>query len=257
MTAITVPGKDTAVLVIGGGPVGLSLAIELARLGVATTLIEARDGTITTPKMNFVNVRSMEFVRRWGLTDEVRRAGHPEEFHPNVNWATAVTGYEIARLDFPAFLDEKTRFFSPAADCLVSQLWFDPILLAHARRQPNLTLHHRTRLESFRETQDGIEAQVVDLVAGTKRNITAAYIIGCDGASSPVREALGIGLDGVPSIQNNFHVFFNSTELLSIFDRTLGNAVLQPGRTERHLGAAHLDQLARVVAFLDAAAAAG
>jgi len=222
MATVTVPGKDTGVLVVGGGPVGLSLGIELARLGVATTLVEARDGRITTPKMNFVNVRSMEFVRRWGLTDEVRRAGHPEEFHPNVNWATAVTGYEIARLDFPPFLEEKTRFFSPAADCLVSQLWFDPILLAHARLQPNLTLHHRTRLESFCETADGIEAQVIDLASGAQRTITAAYIIGCDGAASPVRESLGIGLDGLPNIQKNFHVFFNSRELLAIFDRTLG-----------------------------------
>jgi 2-polyprenyl-6-methoxyphenol hydroxylase-like FAD-dependent oxidoreductase len=222
MSPITAPGKDTAVLVIGGGPVGQSLAIELARLGVATTLVEARDGSITTPKMNFVNVRSMEFVRRWGLTEEVRRAGHPEEFHPNENWATAVTGYEIARLDFPTVLEEKTRFFSPAADCLVSQLWFDPILLAHARRQPNLTLHHKTRLESFRETADGIEARLTSLVSGTSRTVTAAYIVGCDGASSPVREILAIGLDGLPNIQKNFHVFFNSRELLEIFDRTLG-----------------------------------
>jgi 2-polyprenyl-6-methoxyphenol hydroxylase-like FAD-dependent oxidoreductase len=217
-------GKDTGVLVVGGGPVGLSLAIELARLGIATTLVEARDGTINTPKMNFVNVRSMEFCRRWGLTDAVRRAGHPEDFHPNVMWATAVTGHEIARLDFPPFLEEKTRFVSPAADCLVSQLWFDPILLDHARHQPCLTLYHRTRLDSFRETADGIEAQITDLPSGRTRSITAAYIVGCDGASSPVRESLGIGLEGLPAIQNNFHVFFESAELLEIFARGLGQA---------------------------------
>ena len=211
-------------LVVGGGPVGLALAIELGRLGVATTLVEARDGTINTPKMNFVNVRSMEFCRRWGITEEVRAAGHPEAFHPNVLWTTSVTGHEIARLDFPPFLEEKTRYFSPAADCLVSQLWFDPILLAHARRQPSLRLHHRTRLESFRETADGIEAELTDLVSGRRQTITAAYLVGCDGAASPVREALGIALDGLPNIQNNFHVFFNSDELLSIFDRTLGQA---------------------------------
>ena len=217
-------GADTAVLVIGGGPVGLALAIELARLGVATTLIEARDGTINTPKMNFVNVRTMEFVRRWGLTDEVRRAGHPESFRPNVLWATAVTGYEIARLDFPPFLEEKTRFFSPAADCLVSQLWFDPILLAHARRQPGLTLRHRTRLDSFRDTGDAIEARITDLLSGRSETLSAAYIVGCDGAASTVRESLGIGLDGLPSIQNNFHVFFNSQELIEIFERRLGHS---------------------------------
>ncbi|MGH7034177.1 MAG: FAD-dependent monooxygenase [Stellaceae bacterium] len=217
-------GSDTAVLVVGGGPVGLALAIELARLGVATTLIEARDGTINTPKMNFVNVRTMEFCRRWGLTDEVRRAGHPEAFRPNVLWVTAVTAYEIARLDFPPFLEEKTRFFSPAADCLVSQLWFDPILLAHARRQPGLTLRHCTRLDSFRDTGDAIEARITDLVSGRTETITSAYIVGCDGASSMVRDSLDIGLDGLASIQNNFHVFFNSQQLIEIFERRLGHS---------------------------------
>ena len=118
-------------LAVGGGPVGLSIAIGLARLGVATTLIDARDGRITTPKMNFVNVRSMKFVRRWGLTQEVRCVGHSD--------GTAATSYEITRLDSAAFLDENTRFVSPAADYLVSQLSLDPIFLAHARKQPDLT----------------------------------------------------------------------------------------------------------------------
>jgi 2-polyprenyl-6-methoxyphenol hydroxylase-like FAD-dependent oxidoreductase len=224
MARFVAKGMDTAVLVVGGGPVGLALATELARLGVAATLVEARDGTINTPKMNFVNVRSMEFCRRWGLTDEVRRAGHPADFRPNVIWVTSVMGHEIARLNFPPFLEEKTRFFSPAADCLVSQLWFDPILLAHVRRQEALTLRYRTRLDAFRETADGIEASVTELDSGRRDTITAAYIVGCDGAQSTVREILGIGLDGMPSIQNNYHIFFNSQALIGIFERGLGPA---------------------------------
>jgi 2-polyprenyl-6-methoxyphenol hydroxylase-like FAD-dependent oxidoreductase len=214
----------TDVLIVGGGPVGLSLGIELARLGVPAVLVDSRDGTIKTPKMNFVNVRSMEFCRRWGLTGAVRAAGHPADFHPNVVWATSVTGHEIARLDFPPFLEEKTRFFSPAADCLISQYWFDPILLAHAHAQPSLTLRHRTRLDSFRETGGGIAARVTDLVSGRAETVTAAYIVGCDGAASTVRDSLGIGLEGLPAMQNNFHVFLNSTELIEIFESTLGQA---------------------------------
>ncbi len=212
------------VLIVGGGPVGLVLGIELARLGIHATLVEARDGTIKTPKMNFVNVRTMEFCRRWGITDEVRRQGHPENFHPNVMWATGVEGYEIARLDFPPFMEEKTRFFSPAADCLISQLWFDPILLAHARKQPNLTLRHRTRLDNFRETAAGIEADVTDLVSGKSETVAADYIVGCDGANSTVRDLLGIQLSGLAAMQDNFHIFLESQELIEIFEQKMGEA---------------------------------
>jgi 2-polyprenyl-6-methoxyphenol hydroxylase-like FAD-dependent oxidoreductase len=217
-------GKDTAILIAGGGPVGLALAIELGRLGVDCTLVEARDGTINQPKMNFVNVRSMEFVRRWGLTDRVRDGGHPDDFRPNVIWVTAVTGHEIARLNFPPFREENTRFFSPASDCLISQYWFDPILLAHARTLPTVRLRHRTKLDDFRETTDGVEAAITCQVTGKTETITAAYIVGADGAHSTVREALGIPLSGLPHMQDNWHIFFNSNELIRIFEGTLGNS---------------------------------
>lgn len=58
---------------------------------------------------------------------------------------------------------------------------------------------------------------MTDLVAGTTRTMTAAYVVGCEGASSPVRDQIGVGLDGLLNVQNNIHVFFNSSELLPIF----------------------------------------
>ena len=226
--------RDTAVLIVGGGPVGLSLAIELARLGVRSTLVEARDGTIDAPKMNFVNVRSMEFVRRWGLTREVRDAGHPPDFHPNVRWATSITGHEIACLDLPPFHQQKTARVSPECDCLVSQYWLDPILLAHARAEPLITLRNKTRLDGFREIERGVAARLTELESGRDETVAAAFIVGCDGANSTVREILGIGLAGLPVMQDNFHVFFESTELIGIYERALGEtrflSLVGPGR---------------------------
>jgi 2-polyprenyl-6-methoxyphenol hydroxylase-like FAD-dependent oxidoreductase len=218
------PGKDSGILIVGGGPVGLALAAELGRLNVACTLVEARDGTINQPKMNFVNVRSMEFVRRWGITARVREEGHPENFRPNVIWVTSVTGHEIARLNFPPFREENTRFFSPASDCLISQYWFDPILLDHVRTLSTVTLRHRTRLESFRETNDGIEATIKDQATGKTEKIAAAYLVGADGANSTVRDALGIELKGLAHMQDNWHIFLNSTQLIDIFESKLGHA---------------------------------
>ena len=70
------------VLIAGGGPVGLALAIELGMAGIACTLVEQRDGTIGVPKMSGLSIRSMEFNRRWGIAEKVKRAGWPQT-HPN------------------------------------------------------------------------------------------------------------------------------------------------------------------------------
>jgi len=66
---------ETDVLVVGGGPVGLSLAGDLGWRGVRAFLVEKTDGSIIQPKMDGVNVRTMEFCRRWGLTDNIRNCG--------------------------------------------------------------------------------------------------------------------------------------------------------------------------------------
>jgi 2-polyprenyl-6-methoxyphenol hydroxylase-like FAD-dependent oxidoreductase len=74
--------SETPVLIVGGGPVGLALAAELGWRGVPCTLIEQSDGRITTPKMNEVNTRTMEFCRRWGIADRVMRCPFPVD-HPS------------------------------------------------------------------------------------------------------------------------------------------------------------------------------
>ena len=65
------------VLIAGGGPVGLALAVELGLAGIQCTLVERRDGTLSVPKMSGLSVRSMELNRRWGISETVKRAGWP------------------------------------------------------------------------------------------------------------------------------------------------------------------------------------
>lgn len=214
----------TSIIIVGGGPVGLTMGIELARRGIDCILVEARDGTVNTPKMNFVNVRSMEFCRRWGLVDSVRIAGHDEDFTPNITWMTAVTKKLITRLDFPPLIEWAERGYSPEASCLCSQLWFDPILLAHARTLPALHLRHMTRLDDFTETDSGVSATVTDLADDRQETIDAQYIVGCDGANSTVRERLDIPLAGLENMAINLHVFFESEELVSIYAQAIGQA---------------------------------
>src|ERR1700750_2165228 len=91
----------TPVLIVGGGPVGLGLAIDLGWRGIACVLVEQGDGTIAHPRANAENARTMEFFRRWGIADRVREAGTPGDFPHTVLYLTALTGFEIARFKRP------------------------------------------------------------------------------------------------------------------------------------------------------------
>ena len=70
---------ETDVLITGGGPVGLSMATELRYQGIDCILLEQTDGVVTDPKVSTVGPRSMEFCRRWGIAQEIRDAGWPDD----------------------------------------------------------------------------------------------------------------------------------------------------------------------------------
>ena len=87
---------ETPVLIVGGGPVGLALALELGWRGIACTLVERTDGQIAMPKMNVVNVRTMEFCRRWGIAETVRQCPFPDDYPMDVAFVTRVTNDDRA-----------------------------------------------------------------------------------------------------------------------------------------------------------------
>ena len=142
--------KKIPVLIVGGGPVGLALACELGWRGIACTLIEQGDGTIVTPKMNEVNIRTMEFCRRWGIADAVHACPFPPDYPLDVAFVTSLSGYELGRVPRPPRMSEAPEPHSPMRLQVCSQMWFDPILQSFARTFPHVSLRYRTRLEIVR-----------------------------------------------------------------------------------------------------------
>ena len=116
------------VLIVGGGPVGLGLAIDLGWRGIECLLVEQGDGTIAHPRANAENARTMEFFRRWGIADQVRAAGTPEDYPHTVLYLTALTGFEIARIERPGHGGRAPSAISPERPQRCNQLWLDPIL---------------------------------------------------------------------------------------------------------------------------------
>ncbi|HEY6258939.1 MAG TPA: FAD-dependent monooxygenase [Xanthobacteraceae bacterium] len=210
--------QRTPVLIVGGGPVGLALAGELGWRGIACTLVEQGDGAIVTPKMNEVNIRTMEFCRRWGIADAVHACPFPPDYPLDVAFVTSLAGYELGRMPRPPRMSEQSEAHSPMRLQVCSQMWFDPILQGFARAFPHVNLRHRTRLESFDASANGVRAEIVDLASGRREPIEADYLVGCDGASSMVRDALGIGLNG-QTLGHPVHLYFRAPGLLKACGR--------------------------------------
>ena len=207
-------GTHTPVLIVGGGPVGLALALELGWRGVSCLLIEQGSGDIDAPKMNEVNTRSMEFCRRWGIADAVRACPFPADYPMDVVAATRVGSYELGRVPRPARRLQQPGPHSPEHLQVCPQHWFDPILRARAASLPGVQLRYHHRLEHFSQSAHGVTASITDVQSGSRHEITADYLVGCDGAGSAIRKSLGIGWVGKPALSNSMHLFFRCADLL-------------------------------------------
>ncbi len=206
------------VLIAGGGPVGLALAIELGRAGIACTLVERRDGSIGVPKMSGLSIRSMEFNRRWGIAETVKRSGWPPTHPQDLVYCTSMVGYELARHEVPAYVKQRLGY-TPEPRVACAQIFYDPILLATARALPSVTIRHMTSLDSFTQDGDGVVATITDRKTGKSETVAARYLVGCDGADGAVVTALGFGYEGLGIVAHSVNVYFRSRQLMEIHDK--------------------------------------
>jgi 2-polyprenyl-6-methoxyphenol hydroxylase-like FAD-dependent oxidoreductase len=208
-------GETIPVLIAGGGPVGLALAIELGMSGVPVLLVERRDGSIGVPKMSGLSTRSMELNRRWGIAEKAKRAGWPET-HPNdFVYCTSLTGRELARSRMPSYAETRLAY-TPEPGCGCAQIFYDPILLARARELPNVTIRHMTALESFAEDAAGVSATLRDVTSGQTRDVRARYLVGCDGADGTVARAIVRNYEGEGIVAHSVNVYFRAPDLPKI-----------------------------------------
>jgi 2-polyprenyl-6-methoxyphenol hydroxylase-like FAD-dependent oxidoreductase len=202
---------ETFALIVGGGPVGLSAAIELAWRGVPATLVTEKLDTAQHPKCNNTNARSMEHFRRLGIADELRSEGLPPHVERASAYVTRFCGHEFGRLPRP-YSDWPT----PEIPNNVSQIVLERVLRRCAERAPGAEIHFGWRLDSFAAHDDDIVAEVEHTQTGERRRITARYLLGIDGAGSTVRRALGFAMIGE---DGSTHRAFMGGTMLSFFIR--------------------------------------
>ena len=210
---------DTPVLIVGGGPIGLALAADLGRRGVAAVLVERNENRLGPAKMLEVSVRTMEFCRQLGIAEKVRNWGFPPDWPLDSAFVTDLAGYEIGRVRTPALGAAADSPFSPERGRPCPQTWFDPILQDCARSHPQIELRHQVALESFTQDPDGVTATLRDQRSGATETLRAGYLVGCDGFASTVRERLGIAIRGEPHLDWSMTVYLRIPDLFALCDK--------------------------------------
>lgn len=216
------PKIDTSVLIVGGGPVGLTLAMDLASRGVDVTVAEIRrSGEPPSVKCNHVSARSMEILRRLGVADAVRAAGLPDDYPHDVSYRTTTTGQELTRIKIPSRIGRTTGAEGPDTwwptaepPHRINQIFLEPILFDHAAANPRIRILNRTEVTSFEQTEEGVKAIAVNLDTGEERSISARFMVGCDGGRSPTRKAIGSRFVGDAVIQRVQSTYIRAPKLI-------------------------------------------
>lgn len=216
---------QTDVLIVGAGPVGLALAIELGLQGKRCIVIERNDRVGYAPRAKTTNVRTRELLRRWGLADTLAAASPFGVNYPvETVFATRLTGIELARFH-NAFHGTPVRDerFSEHAQW-IPQYTVEEVLRRHAATLPGVELRFQNELVSFVDESDSVQAEVLDLVTQTTQTIRSRFLVGADGARSKVREQLGISMEGISPLGKFYNIIFRSPALHG--RHALGRAIM-------------------------------
>lgn len=230
---------ETSVLIVGGGPVGLALAVDLGWRGVDCVLIDQSDGKVLLPRASGISARTMEYCRRWGIVDQVKAAGFPLDYALSIAFCTSLAGHLLEKEEYPPLQAMKPLSFSPENKHRCPQHMFDPVLEKVALSHASVNLQRECRLEAFEETDNEVVAHVRRLNSASAYDFTAErfavragpaqqsndstlgelftircqYLVACDGVESGVRTALNIGLEGQPVLSYSVSALLRSPML--------------------------------------------
>ena len=215
------------IIIIGGGPVGIGLAIDLALQGVRSIVVERHDSIQRIPKGQNLTPRTGEHFRRWGVTDAIRAASPIPRSYGSGGVATY--GTFLSDYHYEWFNRAKIVDYYAATNERLPQYETEAVLRARAAELDAISILTGWSFESLDQDHDGVTVTISQTRGDERRRLSARYLVGCDGARSPVREAAGITQTTDPHDRLMALLVFNSRQLderLSVYgDKTIFNAI--------------------------------
>ena len=194
---------DVPVLIVGGGPVGMTLAMCLEALGTRCLIVNTETGPRWHPKGSTQSARTMETYRRLGISAKLRALGLAADYPLDIGYFTRLTGYELTRLPQPS---EREKMESVAAAgpidqvpeplLRLNQMHCEDFLFRHIQGLNGVDVRFGCRGIDFNERENGVDAIIEEVESGRRQSVRAAYIVGCDGGRGLVRRKLGIRYSG-------------------------------------------------------------
>jgi 2-polyprenyl-6-methoxyphenol hydroxylase-like FAD-dependent oxidoreductase len=200
---------DVPVLIVGGGPVGLTASILLSQHGVPSLLAERHSGTAILPKARGINARTMEMYRQCGVDQEIRDAGLPVERTGLIVWTKALAGEEIERR-VPGRATAQNMAVTPVRNCLCAQDYLEPVLRRFAERVEPGQLRFDAEVTAVAQDAGGVTATLTDRVSGEETPVRAQYVIAADGTQSAIRRMLGVTMIGPEAVYDSVNILFNA-----------------------------------------------
>ena len=207
-------GLTTQVLIVGAGPVGQGLAIELGQRGVACIVIEKNSRIGVAPRAKTTNVRTREHLRRWGIADALRDASpFGVDYPSNVVFSTRLNGFALARFDNAMYCAPGRNPLYAEHGQWVPQYKLEQVMRRHLESVPTVQVRLNAELLGIRQTSDHVTASVRNLETGETYEVQADYLAGCDGGRSLAREAIGARMEGTFGMSRNYNIVFRAPGL--------------------------------------------
>lgn len=198
---------EVPVLIVGGGPAGLTASLLLSRHGIPTLLVDKHATASPLPRARGVHARAMEILRVCGVEPDLRR--QELDLTPGAQWQESLAG-AVIREDVPGAAAAAGAPVSPCAGLSISQDIFEQVLREHARGYDLAQVRTGVELETLDPTGDRAEAVVCERASGRRGRVRARYVIAADGARSPIRRRSGVGMTGADDLGTQHMISFQA-----------------------------------------------